>query len=151
MIIPPPPSAPTPLPPPLATAVATLSGDFFIPVILQDQNCFLRRKDGWEVLLELIPDKEVRGRLEEKWVKEAAAEMEDDEEGEEVYAKKGKTRSEERWDDLKREVKSVPKDTPRRVGNFLLPFLRPLSRPCRSRLLSIPLAPYVCVTPDITA
>jgi len=102
------------LPPTLEAALSILSSDFFVPIILEDQDCFRRRTNGWEVLLELIPDKEVRTSLEEKWRREAEMEMEDDEDGDEKTTG-GKTRSEERWDDLKKEIKAVPKGTPRRV------------------------------------
>jgi DNA primase small subunit len=102
------------LPPTLEAALSILSSDFFIPIILEDQDCFRRRSNGWEVLLELIPDKEVRTRLEEKWGREAEMEMEDDEDEDEKRPG-GKTRSEDRWDDLKKEIKGVPKGTPRRV------------------------------------
>jgi DNA primase small subunit len=102
------------LPPTLEAALSILSSDFFVPIILEDQDCFRRRTDGWEVLLELIPDKEVRTRLEEKWAREAEMEMEDDEDEDERKTG-GKTRSEDRWDDFKKEIKGVPKGTPRRV------------------------------------
>jgi DNA primase small subunit len=79
--------------------------------------------------LDLIPDKEVRGRLEEKWGREAEIEMEDDEDGEGSgngeKQSSGMTRSEERWDDLKKEIRGVQKGTPRRVSFIPFNTLKP--------------------------
>ncbi|KIM26692.1 hypothetical protein M408DRAFT_72300, partial [Serendipita vermifera MAFF 305830] len=104
---------PLPLPPALEEALGILSSEFFIPLILQDQDVFRKRKEGWDVLLDLIPDKEVRGRLESKWAAQAEMEMEDDDDEEETQTNEVR-KSEKKWEDLKKEIKSVPKGTPRR-------------------------------------
>ncbi|KIM26697.1 hypothetical protein M408DRAFT_330457 [Serendipita vermifera MAFF 305830] len=104
---------PLPLPPSLEEALGILSSEFFIPLILQDQDVFRKRKEGWDVLLDLIPDKEVRSRLESKWAAQAEIEMEDDDDDEETQSNEVR-KSEKKWEDLKKEIKGVPKGTPRR-------------------------------------
>ena len=83
-----------------------------MPIVLEDQNCFGTRH-GWETLLELLPDREVVSNLRKKW--------EDEEEDD--YGSSEQSRSERIWNDLRREVKAVPKGTPRRVRK--LPLLAP--------------------------
>jgi len=73
-----------------------------------DQDCFGTRQ-GWQTLLELIPDREIVGRLQSKW------EAEEEIEGDEPRGKGEATRSEERWEDLRKEIKDTPKGTPKRV------------------------------------
>lgn len=96
------------LPPSLKASLDTLSAEYFIPVVLMDQDCFGTRQ-GWQTLLELIPNRGIVGRLQSKW--EAKEEIE----GDEPRGKGEATRSEERWDDLRKEIKSTVKGSPERV------------------------------------
>lgn len=73
-----------------------------------DQDCF-GTQQGWQTLLELIPDKGIVGRLQSKW------EAEEEIEGDEPRGKGEATRSEGRWDDLRAEIKAKAKATPERV------------------------------------
>ncbi|PVG01324.1 prim-pol domain-containing protein [Serendipita vermifera] len=91
----------------LARSVETLSMEHFANIVLTDQDCFKSRK-GWETLVELIPDREVAAALREKW---------DDEEDYERQRRRNrsdKTTSACRWEDLKKEIKQVPKASTRR-------------------------------------
>ncbi|KAG8830582.1 hypothetical protein FRC17_004686 [Serendipita sp. 399] len=94
-----------PLPPSIGASLETLSEQYFIPVILEDQDCFAS-KEGWQTLLDLIPDREVVGNLRQKW---------EEEEDSARRPKGSQSRSEARWDDLRKEIKAIQKGTPRRV------------------------------------
>lgn len=43
-----------------------LLGPKFTEIILEDQDCFAE-EDGWETLLQLIPDLKIAKRLRERW------------------------------------------------------------------------------------
>ncbi|KAG8760585.1 hypothetical protein FRC14_002587 [Serendipita sp. 396] len=91
------------LPPSIEASLNTLSEQYFIPVILQDQDCF-GSKVGWKTLLELIPDRDVVNNLREKWENEE----------EPRRSKNSQSQSEMRWSDLKKEVKGYEKGTLKR-------------------------------------
>ncbi|CAG8523990.1 14804_t:CDS:2 [Acaulospora colombiana] len=88
------------------------------------EDCFKSRK-GWETLVELIPDREVAAALKENW--------DDDEEYERQRRRNrgDKTTSACRWEDLKKEIKQVPKTSTRRVAQF-----EPETVPTVAQLLS---------------
>lgn len=69
----------------------------FTDLILADQDCFQERA-RWEELLKLIPDKSIVRSLQDKW--------DDDED----------RTSEEKWDNLKREIQKYKKSE--RVGRL---------------------------------
>jgi len=77
------------LPPSIQQAVDQL-GDLFGDLILQDQDCF-RGEAGWKELLQLIPDPKIVEKLEQKWARS-----------------EGRS-SEDKWDDLKAEIKALYK------------------------------------------
>lgn len=85
-----------PLPPSISMALETLT-DVFGDLILDDQDCFAS-EDGWRALLHLITEKTTVERLEKKWTAESMRS------------------SDERWQDLKKEVKSWGKDSPQRAN-----------------------------------
>ncbi|KAF9816857.1 hypothetical protein IEO21_03831 [Rhodonia placenta] len=85
-----------PLPPSISMALETLT-DVFGDLILEDQDCFAS-EDGWRALLHLITEKTTVERLEKKWTAESMRS------------------SDERWQDLKKEVKSWGKDSPQRAN-----------------------------------
>ena len=62
----------------------------FTDIILTDQDCF-KEREGWEELLKLLPDKSIVAALQGKWDKDE-------------YRP-----SEEKWDDLKREIQKYKK------------------------------------------
>lgn len=68
-------------------------------LILEDQNCF-EEKEGWHELLHLIPDKSIQAELRESWTKHDKS-------------------SAEKWADLRAQIKSLPKQSPQRVFQFL--------------------------------
>ncbi|OBZ67980.1 DNA primase small subunit [Grifola frondosa] len=84
-----------PLPPSLAMALEPLAV-VFGDLILADQDCFAS-EEGWEALLHLIPDKTVVENLRKKWTANP------------------ERSSEDKWDDLKKEVKEYAKGTPQRA------------------------------------
>jgi len=75
-----------PLPPGIQMALEPLR-HLFNDLILEDQDCFAH-EEGWETLLQLIPDSDVVERLRAKW-----------------EAKSGLS-SEAKWDDLKKEARA---------------------------------------------
>ncbi|EIM90275.1 prim-pol domain-containing protein [Stereum hirsutum FP-91666 SS1] len=77
------------LPPAVKDALGILVGRF-TDLILADQDCFQERA-RWEELLKLIPDKSIVRSLQDKW--------DDDED----------RTSEEKWDNLKREIQKYKK------------------------------------------
>lgn len=77
------------LPPSIQKAVEQLS-DIFGDLILQDQDCF-KGEAGWKELLQLIPDSKIVEKLEHKW------------------ARSEDRSSEDKWSDLKAEVKALYK------------------------------------------
>ncbi|PCH35118.1 prim-pol domain-containing protein [Wolfiporia cocos MD-104 SS10] len=82
------------LPPSIKSALdplATVFGD----LILEDQNCF-ESEEGWKALIQLIPDKAVAESLAAKWGTEPMRSSED------------------KWDDLKKEVRKFDKGTAKR-------------------------------------
>jgi hypothetical protein len=68
----------------------------FSDLILADQDCF-SSEEGYETLLQHIPDSRVVENLREKWVKDPSRSSED------------------KWEDLKDEVKRYDKGTSQRV------------------------------------
>jgi DNA primase small subunit len=92
----------------------------FGDIILMDQDCFAS-EEGWEALLQLIPDKSAAETLRRKWT-----------------ANSGRS-SEEKWDDVKEEARKADKE--KRVGfirvNFTMTRVYILIRPCSSRLWKI--------------
>ncbi|KDQ53280.1 hypothetical protein JAAARDRAFT_197450 [Jaapia argillacea MUCL 33604] len=85
-----------PLPPSLQMALEPLV-PCFGDLILADQDCF-KSDDGWEDLLHLIPDKNIAEILRRKWNKDDGRSSED------------------KWDDLKSEIKKTDKGSPTRVS-----------------------------------
>ncbi|KAH9174905.1 prim-pol domain-containing protein [Lactarius sanguifluus] len=79
------------LPPSIQQAVEQLA-DPFGDLILQEQDCF-RGEAGWKELLQLIPDSKIVERLEQKWTR-----SED-------------RSSDDKWTDLKEEIKALYKTT----------------------------------------
>lgn len=73
----------------------------FSDLILADQNCF-GFEEGYETLLQHIPDSRVVESLRKKWQKDPARSSED------------------KWTDLKDEVKSYDKGSSQRVRNFIM-------------------------------
>ncbi|PIL23143.1 hypothetical protein GSI_14452 [Ganoderma sinense ZZ0214-1] len=74
----------TPLPPSIQQAYNMLE-PVFRELILEDQDLFAS-EEGWKALLQLIPDNDIRSRLEEKW------------------EEKARRSSESKWDDFVDEV-----------------------------------------------
>lgn len=68
----------------------------FSDLILNDQDCFASR-EGWEALLQLIPDKEIASALEDIWSSNPSK------------------NSGDKWADLRRQVRNLDKGTSRRV------------------------------------
>ncbi len=66
-------------------------------LILQEQDCF-RGEAGWKDLLQLIPDSKIVEKLEQKWARS-----------------EGRS-SDEKWTDLKEEVKALYKTSQARVS-----------------------------------
>ncbi|CAG7849769.1 DNA primase small subunit; AltName: Full=DNA polymerase subunit A; AltName: Full=DNA primase 50 kDa subunit; Short=dPRI50 [Serendipita indica DSM 11827] len=93
------------LPPSLQSSLDILNENHFMPIVLEDQDCFGSRQ-GWETLLELLPDREVVSNLRKKW----------EDEDEDDYSSKEQSISERRWNDLRREVKAVAKGSTRRAA-----------------------------------
>jgi DNA primase small subunit len=87
------------LPPSLQTALEPLA-TLFSSLILTDQNCFAS-EDGYEALLQLIPDNNVVEKLRKKW--EADPDR----------------HSADKWGDLKSEVKRFEKGSSTRVRPLL--------------------------------
>ncbi|KAI0266461.1 prim-pol domain-containing protein [Gloeopeniophorella convolvens] len=83
------------LPPSIQEAVDQLAGPFG-DLILLDQDCF-KNEDGWEHLIQLIPDTEIAGNLTKRWRKEE------------------NRSSDDKWSDLKEEVKRHYKAPSERV------------------------------------
>lgn len=67
----------------------------FTDLILVDQDCFANR-EGWELLLHLIPDADVVEKLREKWEKTSSS-------------------SEAKWKDLTDQIRKYDKDSTQRV------------------------------------
>jgi DNA primase small subunit len=68
----------------------------FSDLVLSDQDCF-KKDEGWEELLQLIPNKEVAKELRKTWNKF-----------------EGRS-SEDKWSDLKKEVAQFDKRSKERV------------------------------------
>jgi DNA primase small subunit len=68
----------------------------FTGLILEDQDCF-GTDTGCETLLSLIPDEKVTTELSKKWKRDSMLP------------------STEKWDDFKKQIKSIPKGTQQRV------------------------------------
>jgi len=83
------------LPPSLQTALDPLA-TLFSSLILTDQNCF-SSEEGYEALLQLVPDRGVADNLRKKW--EADPDR----------------HSADKWGDLKSEVKRFDRGSPTRV------------------------------------
>ena len=73
--------------------------DLFGDLILEDQDCF-KGEAGWKDLLQLIPDSKIVEKLEHKWARS-----------------EGRS-SEDKWDDLKAEIKALYKTAKDRVSLF---------------------------------
>lgn len=73
--------------------------DLFGDLILQDQDCF-KGEAGWKELLQLIPDSKIVEKLEHKWARS-----------------EGRS-SDDKWDDLKAEIKALYKTANERVSLF---------------------------------
>jgi DNA primase small subunit len=80
-------------------AVDQLS-ELFPALILQDQDCF-RGEAGWKELLQLVPDSKVVEKLEQKWARSADRSSDD------------------KWDDLRAEIKALYKTREERVSSYL--------------------------------
>jgi DNA primase small subunit len=91
-------NSPGSLPPSLQMALNPLA-TLFSSLILTDQNCF-GSEDGYEALLQLIPDRSVVDNLRKKW--EADPDR----------------HSADKWGDLKSEVKRFDKGSSTRVSPF---------------------------------
>lgn len=89
--------------PPKRTALDHLA-TIFSDLILADQNCF-GSEEGYETLLQHIPDSRVVENLRKKWQKSPARSSED------------------KWSDLKGEVKSYEKGSSQRVSTYIQHFL----------------------------
>ncbi|KAG5352196.1 hypothetical protein C0989_003277 [Termitomyces sp. Mn162] len=87
------------LPPSLQAAVDLLK-ETFSDLILSDQNLFAS-KEGYETLLEQIPDSKTVSHLRAKWTDDPDRSSED------------------KWQDFKKEVKSYEKGSPQRVRSLL--------------------------------
>jgi len=83
------------LPPSLITALETLAV-IFGDLILADQDCFVSQ-EGWESLLHLIPDKAMVETLRKKWTIDT------------------ERSSEDKWGDIKKEVKKYEKQSLQRA------------------------------------
>src|SRR5258706_982314 len=81
--------------PSLKTSLTELGGGYFAGLILEDQDCFANEQ-GWTVFLELLPDKEVAEYLRKQW-------------------SSNQSDSASKWEDFKRQIMSIPKESPRRV------------------------------------
>jgi DNA primase small subunit len=86
------------LPPSLQTALDPLA-TLFSSLILMDQNCF-SSEEGYEALLQLVPDRGVADNLRKKW--EADPDR----------------HSADKWGDLKSEVKRFDRGSPTRVRSL---------------------------------
>jgi len=81
--------------PSLKNSLTELGGGYFAGLILEDQDCFANEQ-GWTVFLELLPDKEVAEYLRKQW-------------------SSNQSDSASKWEDFKRQIMSIPKESPRRV------------------------------------
>jgi DNA primase small subunit len=88
-------NSPGVLPPSLQTALGPLA-TLFSSLILTDQNCF-GSEEGYEALLQLIPDHSVVNNLRKKWESDPDR------------------HSADKWSDLKSEVKRFDKGSSSRV------------------------------------
>jgi len=94
----------------------------FGDIILMDQDCFAS-EEGWEALLQLIPNKSTAESLRRKWTANSDRSSED------------------KWEDVKEEARKA--DTSLRVGFLRVNFTMNsslfyiLTRPCSSRLWKI--------------
>ena len=80
-------------------AVGQLS-TLFPDLILQDQDCF-RGEAAWKELLQLIPDSTIVEKLEQKWARSADRSSDD------------------KWDDLRAEIKALYTSREERVSLYL--------------------------------
>ncbi|TFK25537.1 DNA primase catalytic subunit [Coprinopsis marcescibilis] len=83
------------LPPPIQDALVQLVSTF-TDLILEDQDCFAS-ESGYETLLEFIPNATVVSNLRNAWEKDP------------------ERSSEDKWEDLKQQVKQVDRNSPQRV------------------------------------
>ena len=74
-------------------------GELFGDLILQNQDCF-RGEAGWKELLQLIPDSKIVEKLEQKW------------------ARLADRSSDDKWIDLKAEIKALYKTSQLRVSHY---------------------------------
>ncbi|KAL4244430.1 DNA primase small subunit [Abortiporus biennis] len=83
-----------PLPPSIQTALEPLA-ETFSELILADQNCF-ESEEGWKSLLHLVPDQKIVAELTKQWERDPDRSSED------------------KWDDLKAQVKTLSKGSTQR-------------------------------------
>jgi DNA primase small subunit len=81
--------------PSLKHSLTKLSEEYFVGLILEDQDCFADEQ-GWEIFLELIPDNEIVENLRKQWSSKSSD-------------------SSSKWEDFKYQIKAIPKDSPKRV------------------------------------
>ncbi|KAI0941984.1 hypothetical protein AcW1_009677 [Taiwanofungus camphoratus] len=84
------------LPPSLAMALDPLVV-VFGELVLGDQDCFVSN-EGWEALLHLIPDNSIVKKLRDEWTDSP------------------ERSSDDKWNDLKKEIKKFAKGTPQRIS-----------------------------------
>ena len=86
--------------PSLKNSLTELGEGYFAGLILEDQDCFADEQ-GWTVFLELLPDKEVAESLRKQWSSKQSD-------------------SASKWEDFKRQITNISKESPRRV-RLLIP------------------------------
>ena len=78
--------------------------DTFTELILADQDCF-RSESGWEELLKLVPDRGVAESLRDLWTEDIDRS------------------SEQKWDDLKKEIRKTTPGSSQRVFTVFYTFI----------------------------
>jgi DNA primase small subunit len=86
--------------PSVKKALEGLSEGYFAGLILEDQDCFADEQ-GWSIFLELLPNQKVAENLRKQWSSEPSD-------------------SASKWEDFKRQIKLISKDSPERV-RLLIP------------------------------
>ena len=81
--------------PSLKNSLTQLGEGYFAGLILEDQDCFADEQ-GWTVFLELLPDKEVAENLRKQWSSKQSDSV-------------------SKWEDFKRQIMSISKESLRRV------------------------------------